>query len=107
MAGYAFANPPYGLTQRHLRWQLIHPAKTLLHCHRSSGNLGSIHAKPQDRSSTLWPSATSLSRHGGGTMKAALQNYQARMRRGVGYICSDLGLGTGGGGGGFSEFHFH
>src|SRR5260221_5796805 len=50
------------------------------------GNFGSIHAKPQDRSSTLWPSATNWSRHGGGTMKAALQNYQARMRRVLDYI---------------------
>jgi hypothetical protein len=51
-----------------------------------AGGHRSIHAKPQDRSSTLWPSATNLGRHGGGTMKAALQNYQARMRRVPDYI---------------------
>src|ERR1700736_1408489 len=70
-----------------------------------------IHAKPQDRSSTLWPSATSWSRHGGGTMKAALQNYQARMRRVLDYIdrhldC-DLDLETVSGVAAFSKFHFH
>jgi ATPase subunit of ABC transporter with duplicated ATPase domains len=30
------------------------------------GNFASFHAKPQDRSSTLWPCATSWSRHGEG-----------------------------------------
>src|SRR5512139_3716890 len=46
----------------------------------------------------LWPSATNWSRHGGGTIKAALQNYQARMRRVLDYIDrhldSDLNLET-------------
>jgi hypothetical protein len=37
--------------------------------------------KPQDRSSTSWPPATNWNSHGGGTMKAALQNDQDRMRR--------------------------
>src|SRR5258708_26303854 len=75
------------------------------------GNFGSIHAKPQDRSSKLWPSATNWSRHGGGTMKAALQNYQGRMRRGLGYIYPRLyrgfGLGKGGGVWALSKYHFH
>src|SRR3954452_12814977 len=70
-----------------------------------------IHAKPQDRSSTSWPSATNWGRHGGRTMKAALQNYQDRMRRGVGHIDrhldSDLDLETVSGVAAFSKFHFH
>src|SRR3954451_14931576 len=70
-----------------------------------------IHAKPQDRSSKSWPSATNWSRHGGGTMTAALQHYRARMRRVLDHIDqhldSDLDLDTLSAVAAFSKFHFH
>src|SRR3954453_1544351 len=64
----------------------------------SSGRRLLIHAKSQDRSSATYPEGPNWCRHGGGTMKAALQNYQARMRRVLDYIDrhldSDLDLET-------------
>ena len=70
-----------------------------------------IHAKSQDRSSATYPEGSSWCRHGGGTMKAALQNYQARMRRVLDHIDRhldrDLDLETVSGVAAFSKFHFH
>ena len=70
-----------------------------------------IDAKSQDRSSATYPEGSSWCRHGGGTMKTALQNYQARMRRVLDYIDRhldrDLDLETVSGVAAFSKFHFH
>src|SRR5262249_14981920 len=70
-----------------------------------------FHPKPQDRSSTSCPSATRWSRHGGGTMKAALQNYHARMQRVLDHIDrhldDDLDLDTLSSVAAYSKFHCH
>src|SRR6188768_200361 len=76
-----------------------------------TNRIDGIRTKPQDRSSVSWPSATRWSRHGGGTMKAALQNYQDRMRRVLEHIDrhldADLDLDTLSAVAAFSKFHFH
>src|SRR3954453_23605272 len=77
----------------------------------SSGRRLLIHAKSQDRSSATYREGPSWCRHGGGSMKAALQNYQARMRRALDYIDrhldGDLDLETVSRVAAFSKFHFH
>src|SRR3954453_18768347 len=77
----------------------------------SSGRHLLIHAKSQDRSGATHREGPSWCRHGGGPMKAALQNYQARMRRALDYIDrhldGDLDLETVSGVAAFSKFHFH
>src|SRR3954452_23584402 len=79
--------------------------------HHAQNRIDGMPAKPQDRSSVSWPSATRWSRHGGGTMKAALQNYQDRMRRVLDHIDrhldDDLDLDTVSAVAAFSKFHFH
>jgi AraC-like DNA-binding protein len=78
------------------------------------GNFGSIHAKPQDRSSATYPERLSWCCHGGSdeeTMKAALENYHDRMQRVLDHIDQhlddDLGLEAVSGIAAFSKFHFH
>jgi AraC family transcriptional regulator len=67
--------------------------------------------KPQDRSSMASPGATNWRRHGGWVMKAAEDNYRARMLRALDHIDrhldNDLDLETVSRVAAFSKFHFH
>src|SRR3954463_13126068 len=70
-----------------------------------------IHAKSQDRSSATHPKGLAGVATEEGTMKAALENYHARMQRVLDHIDqhldSDLGLEALSGVAAFSKYHFH